>query len=238
MGAVLSERRVQRVVEPLLSGEAGDEMFRPDDLQYVRDLGLVAQSKPVRVANPLYREVIPRELTSVTEEVLVQEPAWYVGGDGRLLVDKLMAAFQAHFREHSEHWLERFQYREAGPQLLLHAFVHRIVNGGGRVEREYGVGRRRMDLALIWPVCPGGVGTPPAVGEQRIVVECTVVRRVRGVGATLQEGLAQTVAYMDVWDAEAGHLVLFDQRSGKSWEEKVSRREEPFADRLVTVWGM
>ena len=75
---------------------------------------------------------MPRELTSVTEEVLVQEPAWYVGDDGRLRMDKLMGAFQAYFREHSEHWLERFQYREAGPQLLLHAFVHRVVNGGGR----------------------------------------------------------------------------------------------------------
>ena len=236
LGAVLSERRVQRVIEPLLSGEAGEEMFRPDDLQYVRDLGLVAQSKPVRVANPIYREVVPRELTSVTEEVLVQEPAWYVGDDGRLRMDKLMGAFQAYFREHSEHWLERFQYREAGPQLLLHAFVHRVVNGGGRVEREYGVGRRRMDLAVIWPVRPGGADT--AAGEQRIVVECKVVRRGRGLDATLREGLEQTAAYRDVWDAEAGHLVVFDQTPGRSWEEKVYRREESFADRLVTVWGM
>ncbi len=47
--------------------------------------------------------------------------------------------------------MERFTYREAGPQLLLQAFLQRIVNGGGRIEREYGLGRRRMDLLVFWP---------------------------------------------------------------------------------------
>ena len=237
LAAILEEERVRRVVEPLLSGETGEEEFRSEDVQYVRDLGLVARTKPVRVANPLYREVVPRELTSVTEEMLVQEAAWYVGEDGRLRLDKLMEAFQSYFREHSEHWLERFQYREAGPHLLLHAFLHRVVNSGGRIEREYGVGRRRMDLALIWPVRAGGPGTA-AGGEQRIVVECKVVRRGRGMEATLLDGLEQTAAYMDAWGAEAGHLALFDQRAGRTWEEKVYRREERFAGRALTVWGM
>ena len=35
--------------------------------------------------------------------------------------------------------MERFQYKEAGPQLLLQAFLQRIVNSGGRIEREYGL---------------------------------------------------------------------------------------------------
>ena len=47
--------------------------------------------------------------------------------------------------------MERFTYREAGPQLLLQAFLQRIVNGGGRIEREYGLGRRRTDLLVFWP---------------------------------------------------------------------------------------
>ena len=176
LAAILEEDRVRRVVEPLLSGEESNEQLDVESLRYVRDLGLVAQTNPVRVANPIYREVIPRELTYATEAMLWHEPAWYVGEDGRLRMDELMGAFQSYFREHSEHWLERFQYREAGPQLLLQTFLHRVVNactkvhGGGRVEREYGVGRRRLDLALIWPVRPGGPGTA-AVGEQRIVVE-------------------------------------------------------------------
>ena len=50
------------------------------------------------------------------------------------------AAFQAFFREHSEHWLGRFDYAEADPQLPLQAFLQRAANGGGRIEREYGLG--------------------------------------------------------------------------------------------------
>ena len=46
--------------------------------------------------------------------------------------------------------MERFAYREAGPQLLLQAFLQRIVNAGGRIEREYGQGRRRVDLMIVW----------------------------------------------------------------------------------------
>ena len=55
-----------------------------------------------------------------------------VRGRGRRLdVEGLLAAFQEFFREHSEHWVQRFeQYHEAGPQLLLQAHLQRVVNGG------------------------------------------------------------------------------------------------------------
>ncbi len=59
----LQEERVRRVVGPLLAGGRG-EGVRPDDLQYARDLGLVRPDGPVAIANPIYREVIPRDLTS------------------------------------------------------------------------------------------------------------------------------------------------------------------------------
>ena len=126
----LQEARVRRVVEPLLSGSEGRN-FTDRDLEYVRDLGLVAAQRPLRVANPIYTEVIPRQLTYAAEEQLVEDPAWYVDAGGALDVDKLLGAFQGFFREHSEHWVERFEYREAGPQLLLQAFLQRIVNSGG-----------------------------------------------------------------------------------------------------------
>ena len=61
-------------------------------------------------------------------------------------MDALLADFQAFFREHSEHWQGRFAYAEAGPQLLLQAFLQRIVNGGGRIEREYGSGARAVPI--------------------------------------------------------------------------------------------
>ena len=223
----LREERVRRVVEPLLSGASVDESSARD-LEYVRDLGLIARDPPPRIANPIYAEVVPRELTSAIQEKLLQKTAWYVRADGGLDVDKLLAAFQEFFREQSEHWIGRFQYREAGPQLLLQAFCQRIVNGGGRVEREYGLGRKRVDLLLLWP--QGG-------RWRKFVVECKLLRD--GLETTLRKGLAQTAGYMDRCGAEAGHLVVFDRDPDKPWAEKVWRREEAAPDgRSITVWGM
>ena len=226
----LREARVRRVVEPLLSG--GDERpFSAHDLEYVRDLGLIARDDPPRIANPIYAEVVPRELTYTTEAGLVQETTWYVDGDGSLDVVKLLEAFQTFFREHSEHWVERFEYREAGPQLLLQAFLHRIVNGGGRIEREYGLGRGRTDLLIVWPA------TTPGRTVNKVVVECKVMHPRKGLESTIEAGLVQTAAYMDRCGAAEGHLVVFDRDADRSWEEKVFRRA-PDRDARIHVWGM
>ena len=235
----LQEERVRRVVEPLLSGAEAADSIAADDLEYVRDLGLIARDGPVAIANPIYREVIPRDLTWTTQEMSIHhDPAWYVGGEGALRVGKLLAAFQEFFREHSEHWVERFQYKEAGPQLLLQAFLQRIVNGGKRIEREYGLGRMRTDLLLVWPV--GGPGGEAPAGEsretQKVVIECKVLHR--GLERTLREGLEQTRAYMDRSRAAEGHLVVFDRTEGRSWNDKIFRRDEAEGGAPVTVWGM
>ena len=229
----LQEERVRRVVEPLLSGAASDEAIPQDDLEYVRDLGLVSRQRPVAIANPIYQEVIPRDLTYTTQEYLVQDTAWYVDADGRLCLDDLLTAFQEFFREHSEHWVERFQYKEAGPQLLLQAFLQRIVNSVGRIEREYGLGRMRTDLLILWPA-PSDAWPDQAV--QKAVIECKLLHK--SLEQTVHEGLNQTHAYMDRCAATEGHLVIFDRTAGKSWDEKIFRREEDIGDTKITVWGM
>ena len=226
----LQEERVRRVIGPVLSSSRPDDAVGVDDLQYVRDLGLVARDAPVRIANPIYREVIPRELTWTTQEFLPHDPAWYVDADGSLDLTRLLAAFQEFFREHSEHWIERFQYREAGPQLLLQAFLQRIVNSGGRVEREYGLGRMRTDLLVVWPS-----GAPPE-RTRRMVIECKLLRGT--LEETIRTGLRQTRAYLDRCAAAEGHLVIFDRTEGKPWRDKLFRRERTDGGAPVTVWGM
>ena len=233
----LREERVRRVIEPLLSGGAGSgaDKASPDDVEYVRDLGLVARRGTARIANPIYREVIPRELMYARDSEIVQETEWYVKPDGDLDVEGLLAAFQRFFREHSEHWLERFQYKEAGPQLLLQAFLQRVVNGGGRIEREYALGSRRTDLLIVWPPGRFAGAVEPGVPARRYVVECKILHR--SLEATIREGLEQTLAYMDRCGGESGHLVIFDRDESRPWEEKLYRREESLEGRPVTVWG-
>ena len=225
----LREERVRRVVEPILTG-ADEQAWSTEDVAYVCDLGLVAQDAggTPRIANPIYAEVVPRHLNYAVQAGLPQQMAWYVDADGGLDAEGLIAAFQEFFREHSEHWVQRFeQYHEAGPQLLLQAHLQRIVNGGGRIEREYALGRGRTDLLIVWP--QGG-------RERRFVVECKVLRK--GLERTIAEGLEQTRGYVDRCGAEAGHLIVFDRAPERTWAERIFRRAPSGAGVPVTVWGM
>ena len=208
----LEEERVRRVVEPMLSG--GEVRHHARDLEYVRDLGLIAAADPPRIANPIYREVAPRELGYVLQSSLDIQVAWYVDDDGRLDMTKLLSAFRTFFGEHAEHWLGHLgAYREAAPQLILQAYLQRVVNGGGRIEREYGLGRGRTDLLVLWPQ---EAGQPSDLWE-RFVVECKVLRDSdrKSLAGTVEEGVKQTLGYMAQCGAEEGHLVVMDRRSGE-----------------------
>jgi len=232
----LREGRVHRVISALLTDEEGLGDIPPDDQLYVADLGLIRVRPQVEIANRIYREVIPRELSWVAQTRIPQQTAWYLDPDRRLNLPKLLEAFQQFFREHADAWLLNLDFKEAGPQLLLQAFLQRIVNGGGRISREYGLGRRRTDLFLEWPLDEGLGYRGPL---QRVVLELKVLRPTghRGLDATLAEGLEQTADYADRCRADEAHLILFDRRPGRSWEERIWRREERRGERVIQVWG-
>ncbi len=225
----LQEDRVWRVVEPILAG-APESSYTARDVEYVRDLGLIARDPPIRMANPIYAEVVPRELTWLAQDDLPHDPAWYVDADGALRLDKLLGAFQEFYRENSEHWTERYGFREAGPQLLLQAFLQRVVNSGGRIDREYALGGGRTDVLVAWPQ-----------GERvrKYVVECKVHHERRGLERTVADGVEQTAAYMDRYGAEGGHLVVFDRSEDRNWDDKVFReRRSTRTGAEIAVWGM
>lgn len=69
LAARLREPRVQRVIEPLISGAGLPSAVTgyDDDLTYAQDLGLLAPGINAEIANPIYREVIVRLLTADTE---------------------------------------------------------------------------------------------------------------------------------------------------------------------------
>jgi hypothetical protein len=224
----LKEGRVQRVIQPILLGEKIP--MSNDDIEYVMDLGLVHryQNGQIEIANRIYQEVIPRELAWGFQMGLVEETVWYVEAQsGKLNMDKLLTAFQSFFRENSEHWLQQFQYQEAGPQLLLQAFLQRIVNGGGRVEREYGLGRMRTDLLVIWPF---------STGIQKVVIELKLLYVSRQ--NTISQGLQQTWQYMDKADTGEGHLLIFDRNPNQAWADKIFREEKSYKNQNIIVWGM
>ena len=246
----LTDARVRRVIEPILAGRAAFLASRKDH-SYVRDLGFVKAKGPLEIANPIYRDAIPRILFAGSEH-------WMSGGaassrrpDGGLEVAGLLAAFRQMFREDSEAWSGKFLFREAAPHVLLQAFWQRAVKGGGRIVREYGAGRARTDLLVEWRRDNGGT--------QRFVVECRVRRERDDLETVIREGVAQTAAYLDRCGAEEGHLLVVDEDEGKTWDEKFFRRalaarrvsapdsepawevapdDDTTETRSISVWGM
>ncbi|MEM6318219.1 MAG: AAA-like domain-containing protein [Bacteroidota bacterium] len=221
----LKEPRVQRVIEPMLSGKVASADHRPDDVQYVRDLGLinVAINGQIDIANAIYKEVIPRELIWTMQTGMTTNHLWYIQPNGSLDIFKLLESFQDFFRKHSEHWVEMYHYKEAAPQLLLQAYLQRIVNGGGRIEREYGFGRGRTDLFVEYFYGDGQ--------KQEIVIELKILYN--SIESTIEEGLQQIKNYMDKCGTQHGHLLIFDRRTNRSWEEKIWYKEVEG----IHIWG-
>src|SRR5262245_4378497 len=152
LAARLHEPRVKRIVEPLIAGGVLEvDGTYNDDVAYLRDLGLIANTKTVQIANPIYQEVILRVLGEHTEGHLDLEPRSFVTGDGRLDMTKLLEEFLAFWRLHGDILATKQTYHEAACQLVFMGFLHRVINGGGYIDREYGVGRGRIDLLIRWP---------------------------------------------------------------------------------------
>jgi hypothetical protein len=98
----------------------------------------------------------------------------------------------------------------------MQAFLQRIVNGGGRISCEYGLGWKRTDLFVEWPVdeAQGFHGL-----VQRVVIELKLVRK--APEAQERQGLVQTAAYARQVGADKAHLVLFDRRAEVPWDARI-----------------
>ncbi len=197
----LREERVRNVIEPMLAGGVLDNVSA-DDLDYVMDLGLAKQETGGRltIANPIYREVIPRVLANTTQASLPAIYPTWLDPDGRLNPHQLLDAFLAFWRQHGQPLLRSAPYHEIAPHIVLMAFLHRVVNGNGRIEREYAIGSRRMDLCLFY-------------GDIQLAMELKVWRD--GDADPITRGLGQLDSYLDGLGLATGWLVIFDQRSGQ-----------------------
>lgn len=219
----LRDPRVRRVIEPILAGASMTDVPL-DDIEYVTDLGLCrwSQSGGLVIANPIYREVLPRVLSLTARASLPSIAPTWLNPDGSLDQDKLLHAFLAFWRKHGQPLLRSVHYHEIAPHLVMMAFLDRVVNGGGILDREYALGEARMDLYLRY-------------GDQRLAIELKVWRD--GKPDPLSEGLTQLDSYLNKLDLNTGWLVIFDQRSGLpdiSERTTVETVTSP-ADRQITL---
>ncbi len=206
----LRENRVKAIIEPMLAGQSLGETAN-DDRQYLVDLGLLKRDPAggLTIANPIYREVLPRVLAQGPQDSLPHiRPTW-LNPDGSLDPQALLEAFLSFWRQHGEPLLNSAAYHEIAPHLVLMAFLHRVINGGGTLEREYAIGRDRMDLCLRY-------------GAVTLGIELKVWRDQRGDPKT--DGIDQLDGYLARLELASGWLVIFDRRTNAA----------PISDRLTT----
>ena len=194
----LREDRVRAIIQPILAGQELPQT-PADDLRYVLDLGLCSQDQRggIQIANPIYREVIPTVLaTNAIASLTFLQPTW-LSPTGELWPDALLQAFLDFWRQHGQPLLKSTPYPEIAPHLVLMAFLHRVVNGGGSLEREYAIGSGRMDICLRY-------------GQVTLAMELKVWKP--GRPDPLAQGLEQLDRYLAGLGLDQGWLVVFDQR--------------------------
>jgi len=220
----LTEPRVARIIEAILIGEnKGEEQEDSgfdwnENRQYLVDLGLVRSGKRgLEIANPIYREIIPRELTAYQQDMLGIEPQWYVKPSGKLDIDKVLDAYVAFYKEHSELITNRKTYTEAAHHLLFMAWLQRIVNSGGCINREYAAGLGRLDLCIEF------------AGE-RFALE--LKRRSK---TALTKGKQQLADYLKRLSLPSGWLVIFHRGIVTDWDAVGKRELVTFAGKQIKV---
>jgi hypothetical protein len=214
----LRDPAVRGMIEALITGTPDPRLTSGEGFRICLDLGLVRKERgtPV-IANPLYKEVLARQLTYSAQDA-IPEPEWqWELADGSLDMDSLLREFQNFWREHSEIWEDKMEYTEAFPHLLLMAFLQRVLNGGGGIEREYAAGRGRMDLLVEYKA-------------KKYVIEIKLIHEKQGAEAVKMKGLRQAAAYRDAKAPGApAYLAVFDRRAAakeKSWNERLTWNRE------------
>jgi hypothetical protein len=194
----LRDPRVKAIIEPILAGQELPNTSN-DDRQYLVDLGLLRRDPAggLVVANPIYREVLPRVLAQGPQDSLPTISPTWLKPDGAINLDALLQAFLDFWLQHGEAMLKSASYPEIAPHLVMMAFLHRVINGGGTLEREYAIGRDRMDLCLRY-------------GTVILGIELKVWRT--GRPDPLTKGLPQLESYLTRLKQSSGWLVIFDRR--------------------------
>lgn len=218
----LREPRIKNIIAPMLVGDrtrAGDVLS--DDFAYAVGMGLLRRNNGhYEIANPIYQEVIVRVMTYDEQAQIWEKTSTYVTADGGLDLMKLMRAWQKFWRQDGHLAAEGFDYKEAGPHLVLMAFLQRIVNGGGKILREYALGRGALDLLILWR-------------EHRYALEV----KLRRDSHTEADALEQVARYLDRAGLTEGWLVMFDLRKELSWADKLTIRDAAYEGKTVHIVG-
>ncbi len=227
----LQQERVRNVIQPMIEGKNVD--LDEQDIIYCRDMGLIKQVRGTYVvANKIYQEVIPRELTvSLQRRFYIEypKPTW-VNKDQSINIESLMNLFVEFWRQNSDVWKDDVSgYTEVAPHLIFQGFLQRVGNGHGEIDREYSLGAGRVDVYLEWD---------SPIGEQRVIFELKMHTEHNYLPTIKKEALKQTAKYADQCNATESHLLIFDRRENIDWKDKIFTELKNENGYEIKVWGM
>jgi len=237
----LREDRVRRVILPMILNNATHDNGSDDDRQYCIDLGLIKDSSEgIVIANPIYMEIIPRELAKTKQQDFKTKfrPEW-INPDGSLNTPMLFEMFTDFWRTNSEIWSQHMAgYEEAAPHLVFQAFLQRVANGSGYVRREYALGTGRTDIYLEWQGSKEAKNYDVSIKTQRIVIELKMLRKKDGLETIKAKALEQTAEYSRRCDATENFILIFDRDERTNWREKVFTETIEYDGINFTIWGV
>ena len=219
----LREPRIRRIMEPVILGEqlVGTSV-NDDDYRFVQDLGLLKEVNGALVpANKMYAEIIGRYLSRDDQVRMMQSipnTPWATP-DG-LDMPGLMVAFQRFWRENSGADRRAYEYGEATPHLVLMAFLQRVTNGQGRINREMALGSGRLDLCVEYR-------------DKRYAVEVKTAKNFKG-----EDSYRQLLNYLDTLGLAEGWMPIFDPDPAKPWEEKLYNRDVELGGKTLHIVGL
>jgi hypothetical protein len=218
----MRDARFRSMLEQVGSGMLRD--LSSEEARAAVDLGVIRDMPDgaVQYTNTIWRLFITRQLPSGKSSMFTTDkPAW-VRPDGRLDPEKLHETFIEFWRRHGDQVLAGATYGELSP-LVLTAFLNGIVKNGGLIEREYALGRGRMDVCIR----QGG----------KAVALVVKVRRDRDADPVV-EGLTQVDDSLSRHGIDDGWLVIFDRRKGLppvSQRIRSTTQETPAGRQIIVV---
>jgi len=215
----LRDPRVSSVIRAVFSdGDLSQTLA--DDIRFSMDLGLVQKSQTggLALSNPIYQEVLLEELTFRPSSMIptLQDPSWMTGG--KLDPAKLLQAFMDFWAQHGSLLMSAAEIPELAPHIVTLAFLQRVVNGGGWVNREHPSGPDRMDVFVEHR-------------DLRLAVELKVWRDRRA--NPVKKGLGQLEGYMRHLRTDQGWLIIFDKRSTRTSGEEASSALRDVSQRMT-----
>ena len=129
------------------------------------------------------------------------------------------------WREHAEGFVQVEDYHEVGAQLLVMAYLQRVVNGGGQILREYAAGSERIDILIKWPVADEN-GKVDLYGDhfENHLWELKVWSDAGKKADPKDKALVQMGEYVARVACASATLMVFDRRAAAlavDWEDRV-----------------